>query len=406
MSNSSAKPAAIIFGGVNTCSRELAALLVPTEGEPLVSHLRIVDKFSVAPPTTYLGSEFPKILGQSIVEYRQANLTIAATVTSVFDPPEGQPPYSYVFDLTGEVRHDRPEKVHINHTFQVARLIGLEAARRNVKAYVRLQQPFYTIPEKGTHDEKEDIKPLGAVGIWWHETLRALAAIQDLNLVILRIGLVYGPYVDYGYITTIMSAAAVYGYTKKPMKALHSPGKYSFNTVHVADVAGGLLASAEWMSSLGRKEADVLAGEEICFHNSKGMAKEVEGMPPHDRKLIAPLFNLVDDTDNKFIDGLRMLTGYFGTTFKMEDIMEEINEEHVTGWTEMLQASKPPIQSTPITPYIDQTALDKHIIAFSNTKIKEVIGYKIKRPQFGPETIGDIVEKWKAEGTWPNALGK
>lgn len=35
----------------------------------------------------------------------------AATVAKMFDPPEGQAPYSYVFDLTGEVRHDRPEVV-------------------------------------------------------------------------------------------------------------------------------------------------------------------------------------------------------------------------------------------------------------------------------------------------------
>jgi hypothetical protein len=67
--------------------------------------------------------------------------------------------------------------VHIKTTFQVSRLVALEAARRNVKAYVRLQQPFYEVPEKGSHDEKEDAKPLPGVGVWWHETLRTLAAI-------------------------------------------------------------------------------------------------------------------------------------------------------------------------------------------------------------------------------------
>lgn len=41
-----------------------------------------------------------------------AQLTrFAATVSSAFDPPEGQAPYSYVFDLTGEIRWDRPEEV-------------------------------------------------------------------------------------------------------------------------------------------------------------------------------------------------------------------------------------------------------------------------------------------------------
>ena len=48
-----------------------------------------------------------------------------------------------------------------------------------------------------------------------------------------------------------------------------------------------------WMAPLGRKAADSLAGEEIPFHNDKKKVKEVEGMPSHNQKLIAPLFNLV-----------------------------------------------------------------------------------------------------------------
>lgn len=82
-----------------------------------------------------------------------------------------------------------------------------------------MTHPFYETPEKGSHDEKENIKPLGVRGVWWHETLRVLANIEksvpvlsfqgfgltslvciyySLNLAILRVGLVYGPYVEYG----------------------------------------------------------------------------------------------------------------------------------------------------------------------------------------------------------------
>jgi hypothetical protein len=38
--------------------------------------------------------------------------------------------------------------------------------------------PYYETSEKGSHDEKESVKPVGVRGIWWHETLRALAAIE------------------------------------------------------------------------------------------------------------------------------------------------------------------------------------------------------------------------------------
>lgn len=142
----------------------------------------------------------------------------------MFNPPEGRAPYAYVFDLTGEVRHDRPDmvrllrntlpppsrtlfafliaekkpnpwgwladfccgnfglQIQIGQTVNIARLLGEEAAQRGVKAYVRITQAFYDTPEKGTHDEKESIKPAGVRGVWWHETLRVLADIEKYVL--------------------------------------------------------------------------------------------------------------------------------------------------------------------------------------------------------------------------------
>lgn len=108
---------------------------------------------------------------------------------------EGEPEFDYVFDFTGEILHNRTEmvcccnliivylpywvpQIQISSTCNVARMLGTEAAKRKVKAYVRIQQPFYECPSKGSHSEKEDLKPVGTLGIWWHESLRMLAAIE------------------------------------------------------------------------------------------------------------------------------------------------------------------------------------------------------------------------------------
>ncbi|KAJ7632229.1 hypothetical protein FB45DRAFT_911856 [Roridomyces roridus] len=406
-------PNVLVFGGLNTCSRALVTFLVPLDGEPLVSHVRVVDKFSVEPPTTYIGAEFPKLLKKPQVEYRQANLTVAATIASMFDPPEGQSAYDYVFDFTGEVQFERTEMIQIDRTCHVARMIGLEAAKRKVKAYVRLQHPFYETPTKGSHDEKEDIKPDGVAGTWWHETLRMLAAIEDLNLVILRIGFVYGPYTNWGKIASALTVAAVYGHMKKPMKSMWSPGKNPTHTIHTEDVAGGMWACAQWMAPLGRKAADSLAGEIILFHNDKSKVGGVDGMPPADKKLVAPMFNLVDNSDSTLLSVGQTATSFFGTSFEFfnlventvlklkSDVVEEINEHHVGGWTEMITTSNPPIPNTPLSAYLDQYALQKHIVAFNNSKMLEVTGYKLKKPQFDHETLKEVVEKWKEEGSWP-----
>ncbi|KAI6036860.1 hypothetical protein BKA83DRAFT_4168342 [Pisolithus microcarpus] len=387
MSDSLEKPSAIIFGGLNTFSRALAALLVPPQGDSLVSHLRIVDKFSVSPPTTYLGPEFPKVLARPEVEYRQANLTVPSAVASAFDPPTGKAPVCLL-------NHDRGEVIAIKMTFTVARNIALEAAKRNVKAYVRLQQP--------------------TLDIWWHETLRMLASIENLNLVILRVGFVYGPYVEFGLYALVITVASIYGYMKKPMKTIWGPGKEPVHTVHIDDVAGALWACAEWMRPLGRQQADAIAGEKILFHNDKGKVREVGGTCTPDARPVAPIFNLVDDSETTLAKGGSMITQFFGTTFefyssletamaklKLEDLEEEINEHHVGTWTEMLQLSNPPVTHTPLNAYMDKYALSRHRLGYSNHKIKRIVGYQLKRPNFCQETIQEVVDKWKAEGSWP-----
>ena len=59
----------------------LAVHLIPLSGEPLVSHLRSVDKYIMDPPATYVVPEFPKLLRErkDLIEYKQADLTVPGT---------------------------------------------------------------------------------------------------------------------------------------------------------------------------------------------------------------------------------------------------------------------------------------------------------------------------------------
>jgi len=414
------KPSVLILGGLSTCSRSIASFLVPVEGEPLVSHLRIVDKALVQPPLAYIGSDFPQVLQKPNVEYKQLNLTNADAVRTAFEAPTDQEPYKYVIDLTGEIMWDA-EQIQIKNTFGIARLVGLEAARRNVKAYVRLTGPYYESKEKGKNDEKQDLKPNGVQGTWWHETLRMLASIENLNLVIIRMASVYGPYMDFGTVIKYLAIGQTYAYMGTPVLLPHKPGEYASHTVHVDDVAGAVWACAEWMSNLGRAEADRVAGEQLVFHNEKSKVKEVEGMVPHDKKCIAPLFNIEDDHNTTMAELGTVCTGYFGGSMKFHDaatnaainaalkispdsILQEINNDHTSTWLELNLKSDPPVDqrtSRWFHCYLNAQMLKRNVIAFNADKIKNVIGYKIRRPHINNETIGEIVTKLRAEHSWP-----
>jgi hypothetical protein len=78
------------------------------------------------------------------------------------------------------------------------------------------------------------------------------------------------------------------------------------NTIHSDDVAGGLWAAAEWMSRVGRTEALNEAGEEICYKNK---VREVTGMPPPEKKIVVPLFNLVSTTTTRGMKSDFLLDG-------------------------------------------------------------------------------------------------
>ena len=68
----------------------------------------------------------------------------------------------------------------------------------------------------------------------------------------------------------------------------------------------------------------------------------------------------------------------------------------------MLQASDPPINGmTPVTAYMDESTLAKVSVAFSSDKIKKLLGYELKHPQFRKEDLKVVVDRWKEEGSWP-----
>ncbi|EJD53258.1 hypothetical protein AURDEDRAFT_110950 [Auricularia subglabra TFB-10046 SS5] len=412
------KPSVLICGGVNTFSRAIAHYLVPDNGEPLVSHLRIVDKYSVVPATTFVGHEFPKLLGKPSVVYQQINLTVPANVTKAFEPDAGQEPFSIVFDCTGDITFDRHDEHQHMNTAALAYGLGQEAARRKVAAYVRLQPPYYECTnektDKPAHTEKDALKPEGVRGAWFHEALRLLAGISDLNLAIVRVGSVYGPSTLCAEVTYCLILGAVYKKAQEEFRFLYPANR--INTVHTDDVAGAVWAVAQWISKIGRAEADKLAGENIHFALDKDPAKDVKGEPGPKEKVVAPFFNLVDDTDATqggiaalVADIFGIKTGTYnlliGTLAKLSlnDVASQANEAHSSTWMQIISESDPPVGWTPLTAYLDPHLFGKRAISYNGSKIKNVVGYQLRRPKITREAIQEVLNSYKSDGIWPSS---
>lgn len=313
------------IGGINGLAPVLALHLIPRSGEPLVSHLRMVDKYSMNPPTTYVKKEFSHLLQdrKDVVEYRQMNLTrigkcimpslpssyrifLAFRLTrsidhirkSFADPSPNSQPYTHIIDLTGEVLFDRSAEIFISQTLNVSLSIALEASRNPVKSYLRHVPPFYEHVEDKIYKEEdvEGWKPWATRGAWWHESIRAIANIPNLPLVVLRGAEPYGPGLYRGIMPVALMVAFVYGHMDKEMALLWGP-QLRRNTINTIDWAGAVWATSVWASDKSRSMLDRAAGVTV-LPSGDTLVEETEGtVKKIDGGVVVPTFNLVDEGD-------------------------------------------------------------------------------------------------------------
>jgi hypothetical protein len=210
-----------------------------------------------------------------MVDWIPGSTRIETVARCFTDPAPNGLPYSHIFDLSGDQTFERPSEVQVSQTLKVSLGIAKEAAKHDtVKSYVRLMPPFYdqaTENKKYKEDSPEGWKPLGTRGLWWHETLRAVANVPNLPLVILKKSYLYGageprgegmlysmtsPFLRAPHrvprgiltnrrlVTKTLLLGLVYKHLNEEMKYLWS-SKLKKNTVHAQDVVGALWACSQ-----------------------------------------------------------------------------------------------------------------------------------------------------------------
>ena len=186
-------PTVLILGGLQTLARPLALYLSRTSSPGSAARaafIRIVDRFSVSPPSTYLDQPFARLLADGAerveaegatngdgekdpdadagakaepdvtavagpavpIEYKQANLSLVARHQDIYTPPSnwnGEPRdwatrgFEVVYDLTGEMGFDRPELVSVQVRCLAARARMKGAAACSVVTDVPHARPSY-----------------------------------------------------------------------------------------------------------------------------------------------------------------------------------------------------------------------------------------------------------------------
>ncbi|KZO99380.1 hypothetical protein CALVIDRAFT_379332 [Calocera viscosa TUFC12733] len=414
---SASRPNVLIVGGLTSVSRQFAQSLFPANGPPLVDRLRIVDKYMVNPPTTYVGpvSIFPQLVQRPEVQYSQNNLTLPERLATVFEPPDNGRPWDLVFDFLGELTYEASERTQIIQTYKASVNCALEAARRgNVKAYVRLTFGFYHSSSDHLHREDEILEPDGVRGMWWHETLRSLAGIPNLPLVIIRAGIPYGPYCSYGVVTQRILLGEVYRYKQRKMRYIWSP-QLRLNTVHTDDISGACWEAAMWMTRVGRNTALAQAGVPMYYANDP--ERFPSGLPavvPPNQTPRAALFNLVDASDSTQLSVGQAIASVYGIALGFRNVPRGVDPEALAGdiniwhgevWWNLCQMNNPPIEYPPMNTYVEPHDLTDQASAWDGSKFFQIVHYRLRRPQLTSQSIAEIISLFKREGVFPVVNG-
>jgi nucleoside-diphosphate-sugar epimerase len=207
-----------------------------------------------------------------------------------------------------------------------------------------------------------------------------------LNLAIVRLAHVYGPYASQ-WVATALTLARVYQHLEEEMKWLWSKDLRT-NTVHIDDVTRALWDIAQWYDA-GKANWD---------------AKDMGAVPT---------FNVVDDgvtTQGSLAELIGQIfniqTGFQGTlvsTFarlNMDSVVDDVNDEVLGPWAD-LQADAGITRAGPLTPFMEKELLKDTDLSMDGSRLKKVLGFEYEKPRMTKDLLDDVIESYRRMKWWP-----
>ncbi|CAI4216188.1 unnamed protein product [Parascedosporium putredinis] len=374
------KPSVLIIGGLGYIGRFLALHI---NNNNLASEVRIVDK--VLPQLAWLPDEFKEACSSD--KFVQADASRDQALEKIFDRGEGKS-WDYVFNCGGETRYSQEDEVYRIRSLGLAVALGKEAAKRNVKVFVELSTGMVYKSDSTPSKEGDKLKPWSKiatfklkaeeelakiegqqVGRVWPAYAHVLMFVQfcSLNLVILRLAHVYGPYASQ-WVATALCIARVYQYLESEMKWLWTKDLRT-NTVHINDLTRAMWDVANWYN---------------------------EGKAKWDPKSMGPTPRLTSLT----------MTGFQGqlvSTFarlNMDSVVDDVNEELLGPWGVLLEEANI-TRPGPLTPFMEKELLKDTDLSMDGARLEEVVGFSYEKPELTKELIEEVIESYKKMNWWP-----
>ena len=320
----------------------------------LASTLRIVDK--QLPQLALLSPEHAAACGEP--NFVQADASRPQSLARIFDIPSGGE-FDYVFNCGGETRYSQEDEVYKARSHALSMNLGREAAKRKVNVFVELSTGQVYDPKRDPpRKESDKLKPSLRQAKWKLQAEEDLGKIPGLNLTILRLANVYGPYVG-RWLGTQLALARVYKHLNKELKYLWSADLRT-NTVHVDDAVRACWAAAEWRAAHPGETHDAAVFNIVDpGHTSQGTMTTI----------IKDLFGISTGFQNTLINTFARLN--------LEHVVDDVNDETLDPWADLLRAAGiDSASSSPLSPFMEKELLRDNDLSLDGGKFVRVTGFE------------------------------
>ncbi len=359
--------------------------------------MRLVDK--VLPQLAHLAPEFSEACSPK--NFVQADASRETSMSRIFDHPSGKDSsWDYVFNLGGQTAWSRTAEEYKLQSLQLSVTLGKEAAKRGVKVFVEASTGMVYSPERKPRTEQDKLKPWLKLARAKLEAEQELARIPGLNLVILRLAHVYGPY-DAGFIAKALCLARVYQSQEKELKWLWTED-LRINTVHVEDAARAFWEAAGWR--------EINSAVPNSAPNSRRPTLSSKGDDPPAGNV--PIFNIVDRGQTSqgtlaqvVSEVFSIKTGFQGSIISqfakmnLENVVDDLNEDILQPWADMLEEHG---RTSHLSPFLEKELLKDTDLSLDGALFERVTGFKYEKSDgLTAAGVKEMVDSYRSMGWWP-----
>jgi len=359
----------LVLGGLGFIGKNFVEALIQLD---CFEKLVIVDKKLLKLNSYIPKSKLPLYESPKIVVL-QKDLSRDADVKAIFTE---HGPFDYVVNLAAETRYDLGEDSHKRNTLKLADTCAREAAENKVKKFIQVSTAYVYASSSKPLNENGKLDPQKTHAKYALAAERAIFRIPDLNYIILRPTIAYGPYDTAGFVALNLMASAVYKINKEKMALLWEKEK-KINMVHVEDICRAIFYAIE-----------------------KGNKGDIYNLSNEENVTQQKFYDHLKNIFNIDIEIVGTIKTYLAK-IKFDSVIAEFNDRHMRWWFKACQDYN--INNSPLNIMVYREMLEGYDLCIDGSGIKK-LGFSYKHPKVTEEEILEELKYLVDMQYFPNVL--